>query len=261
MRSGRASWGECSGRPEVQAADVAPLLEIAARMERFPSPEPGPACLVRIRERLGERRHRRPMLRWAWAVLSALLALFLLGGGTVWAAEGSLPGQPLYPVKRWMERVRLRWTQDAVERSALWLQFAERRLDEMRRLCPDRGCPDSLLADLARETETAAAEIEQVPEPHRLQLLERLLELTRRQQLVLEQVLERAPEAARPGLQRALENSRRGHERALRALSKSRATPQRGREGAPPTPKPYRAPAPHGPKTPQGPERKGSPKP
>lgn len=256
VHSGRASWAECCARPE--AADIAPLLELAARFERFPSPEPGPACLVRIRERLGEKKRHRPALRWAWLVVSLLLALLALGGGTAWAAGESLPGQPLYPLKRWGENVLLRWTRDARARSTLLMEFAERRLDEALRLCPQGNCPASLLADLQGQTEAAAAEIERVPEAHRRFLWERFLELTGRQQAVLERVLERAPEAARAGLERALENSRRGHERARQALEKERpVSPGQGKE-EPPGLEKRRTPSPQGTKMPQAPGRKTS---
>jgi|GEM_PF-682203 len=260
IRSGEASWAECQAQPEVKAAGLGPLLDIAAQMERFPSLAPGPACLAHIRERLAERKRRRPVLRWAWALLAVLVALLTLGG-TAWAASESLPGQPLYPFKRWGERVRLSWMRDAEARSTFLMELAERRLDEARRVCSTPQCPDWLLADLEQQTEAAAAEIERVSESRRPLLLARLVELTGRQQAVLEEVLERAPEAARAGLQRALERSRQGHERAFKALEKHRPTPP-AREGNPPGLERQEAPTPHhSPGKPESPGRKASPKP
>lgn len=249
VQSGHASWDECFARPEVQRSGIAPLLEIAAQFERFSPPEPSPACLVRIRERLAEKKRHRPALRWAWVVASLLALLLALGGGTAWAAGQSLPGQPLYPLKRWSEELRLRWTSEAQARSTLLMRFADRRLEETLHLCPQGDCPASLLADLEAQTEAAATEIERVPEPDRRVLLERFLELTARQQAVLERVLESAPEAARAGLQRALERSRRGHERARQALGKERpASPGHGKE-EPPGQEERGTPTPHGQKT------------
>lgn len=77
---------------------------------------------------------RRP----AWHVLAAIaialmLALFI-GGSTVYAAQGSLPGELLYPVKTLSEDSRLAFAFAPQRRLALLLDFADRRVGEITAL-------------------------------------------------------------------------------------------------------------------------------
>ena len=141
---------------------------------------------------------------------------------TVLAAGGSLPGEPLYPVKRTVEEVQLALTWTPEQRSDLLVSFAERRLEEVVAVCTADDCPEDLLADLGAQTEAAAAEVDRLPEGKRAGLLEKMVALTGRQQEVLVSVLERAPDQARPGLERALERSRHGHQQARWALEKEK---------------------------------------
>ncbi len=206
-------------RPE-EMAELLPLWELAQALRTLRRPELRPEALatglVRVREKMTGRppirRHR------AWRVVRALaaflLALILGTAGLTLAAEGSLPGEALYPIKRGNEQLRLALATSPDARCVLLLAFAERRLDEVAAVCSPSGCPDDLLADLGNQTEEAADAIERLPEEKQGEFLEQLVDLTTRQQEVLYTLLEQAPETARPGLERALERSRRGQERA-----------------------------------------------
>jgi hypothetical protein len=96
-------------------------------------------------------RQRRPFFdfwpRWA-NVVSAVLAVFLLGGGTVAAAENSLPDNPLYPVKLTTEQVRLTFTFSDVDKATLYAELTDRRLTEI----------EVLVAENETEYVTATAE-------------------------------------------------------------------------------------------------------
>jgi LysM repeat protein len=91
----------------------------------------------------------RPVL---WRVLgvaaSLLLVLLLSGGGLTLAAETSLPGDPLYGIKRFSEAVRLALIGD----TALFEAFMQRRIDEIE-----------TLLDEGREAEVAfSGEVQQI---------------------------------------------------------------------------------------------------
>ena len=60
----------------------------------------------------------------------------IFGGltGTVAAALDDLPGQALYQVKLFAENAQLRFTQDPMKRLDVELQFAQRRIDEIKDL-------------------------------------------------------------------------------------------------------------------------------
>ncbi|MDW8214028.1 MAG: sigma-70 family RNA polymerase sigma factor [Roseiflexaceae bacterium] len=64
----------------------------------------------------------------------ATLTLILLGGGAVYAADASLPGDALYPVKRSVEALRLAASLSDRSDALLRLDFAGKRLAEARRL-------------------------------------------------------------------------------------------------------------------------------
>jgi len=69
--------------------------------------------------------------KWSWALAAIVLVLLLVGSGTVLASSNSLPGQPLYPVKTTVEKVRLKLTPSDADKAKLHAKFAERRVKEM----------------------------------------------------------------------------------------------------------------------------------
>jgi hypothetical protein len=160
----------------------------------------------------------------AAATLVAVLALVLAGGGgVVYASADSLPGSPLYGVKRATEQVQLSFAPAGTKRAELLIKFAQRRLEEVQSLVEIKGQVDEeALAAIAEETELALEGVEKAPAQDKPALLDKLVSLTERQRAVLERVQAKAPEAAQKGLNRALEASQRGHERAREALEKGK---------------------------------------
>ena len=180
-------------------------------------------------------------------ILAVVLAL--AGGGTAVAAQGSLPGDILYPVKRATEQLGLLVAPGSVRKADLHLEFTRRRTEEIERLgSKGQEIDEAILQDLAAETEGAMEEIEGAPQGRREGLLEKLVDLTERQQEVLQNLSEHVPPQAQPALLRAMEVSRRGHERAMQAIQK------RGGEKPEPTPTPEKG---RRPETPPGQKRGG----
>ena len=110
---------ECLERYPDLSDELAPLLGLSIRTQMaaetvVASPEAQRAGLGRITDAwtaMQERRHRRSpwwLLRRSW-VLAAVAALVLAFGGwtTAAAAQDSVPGEVLYPVKEVQERVLL----------------------------------------------------------------------------------------------------------------------------------------------------------
>jgi Domain of unknown function (DUF5667) len=71
---------------------------------------------------------RRPFV--GSRVAACLAATFTLLAGTAGVAGAALPGQPLYPIKRVVERAMVAIAGDGTEAARLELRFAERRLVE-----------------------------------------------------------------------------------------------------------------------------------
>lgn len=72
-----------------------------------------------------------PGLRPAWIALTALVAVIIAGGGTVYAASGALPDSPLYQIKLATESVRLAFTFSDIGKAELYAEFADERVEEI----------------------------------------------------------------------------------------------------------------------------------
>ena len=83
----------------------------------------------------------------SWIVTMAAVLTLALGGSIALAAEGSLPGDTLYPVKRTLETSILRVADDALD-IRLHATFANRRIGEMSRLLdPNQEAELAMAAD------------------------------------------------------------------------------------------------------------------
>lgn len=77
-------------------------------------------------------------LKRSWLRSSAFASLFLLVGGTAWAAEGALPGDTLYTWKTGVnESVRLVLSPTPIARAEWSVELISRRLNEADRLVAD----------------------------------------------------------------------------------------------------------------------------
>jgi hypothetical protein len=217
---------------------LAPLLSTASRLQAPDSPalsaesfSAGEARLlaraaelrVRQKEVASGRRMAIPGLllgarRLVAAVVASLVLLLgILSAGTVSAASSSLPGSPLYPVKRATETLISSLAPTPQLQARVHLAWADRRLREIEAVT-ERGevADDTLLADLEQETDRAVAAAEQAGPP----ALTAAVASTDHQQTVLQRLLERAPAPARRGLQRAVQASAERHSNARSALER-----------------------------------------
>lgn len=80
-----------------------------------------------------QRQRVNPFLR---ILVAALTVMILLVGSslTVYAAQGSLPGETLYPIKSWSEDVRLSLTHSPYARLELTIDYTYQRVDEISQL-------------------------------------------------------------------------------------------------------------------------------
>lgn len=100
-----------------------------------------------------ERPHRLPFaFAFRLAPVAGLTAFFVLlsAGGVTYAAQGALPGELLYPIKRVAEEARIAIALNQVSKTELRLEFASRRLDEVEELI-DTTDGESEHADIALE--------------------------------------------------------------------------------------------------------------
>lgn len=143
IRHGHTTPEEFLARHPAEAAELAPLLRLATQIDARTTPALAPQARARISARVRGGIRARPGVgygpRWRrpWLVAAALAAITLLGlGGTGLAAQDALPGDPLYGVKRGIERLEpvLR-REDAVDQH---IRLSKRRLGEVRALAGRR---------------------------------------------------------------------------------------------------------------------------
>jgi len=127
------------------ADELRPLLLTAQNVKATPMSRPrSHAQQAGLQRFLGQAlamrraREQRPLVTlWrplAAAAAALVLMLFLGGGATVYAAAGSLPDSPLYPIKLATEEARLWFVFDENDRAGMLLDQSETRMTEIRKL-------------------------------------------------------------------------------------------------------------------------------
>lgn len=150
-------------------------------------------------------------LRVPVAALVVVVGLAGSGAGVVYAAQNSLPGEVLYPVKIGSENVRLAFTLAPESKARLNLELAGRRVDEAVAQS-ERGQDVSHATSegVARHLDAAIKEIKNLDENQSKSLISQLSEATINQQATLSQALSDSPEEKKAGLEETIDASRRG---------------------------------------------------
>ncbi|MEE9616980.1 MAG: DUF5667 domain-containing protein, partial [Anaerolineae bacterium] len=193
---------------------------------------------------------RRMKLVFATRLVTVLLAVVVgtavLGGGIVWAAGDSLPGDLLYPVKLVTEDVRLALAPAPADQVDLALWLTEERAEEVQALvAAGRPVPDETVVRMEQHVERALTQAAWASDEKEMAgLLTCIAERTRTQAQVLEQAQAMASRQAQAGLERAVTACQRGAEAAEDGLNDPQMFRQMFRHrkpvGTPPT-------APHSP--------------
>lgn len=220
LERGEATLEEALGAYPELRAELQPLLALGQELRSIPKPT-APERLRGSRRPVFADRSRVAGPRWlAWEMGRVLLrptpfarlaaglaAATLLMGGTMVASAGSLPAEPLYPVKLAVEGVQLALTPDPQRRAEMEMQFADRRLAEVE-AAAQQGKLEAVQQGLAlyeERVESALGQTQAEPETATT-----LRESLSRQQEVLSRVYTKLPAAAQPAVLHAMEASKRG---------------------------------------------------
>lgn len=194
--------------------------------------------------------------RWA-TVVAVVLVLLLSGGSAVAVANNSMPDEPLYPLKVATEQVRLVLTLSDIGKADLHAELADRRVTEIASIA-SRAEPEKLdetinrlnthlvmVATLAKaQTIEEKAEITKTPAPALApaasppteagqdtsdyttdsKLARLRVAVTRyavKHPAALREMLNTAPESAKPALRRALTIAEARYRQALEAIAES----------------------------------------
>ncbi|NPV87407.1 MAG: hypothetical protein HPY45_15515 [Anaerolineae bacterium] len=176
--------------------------------------------------------------RFAMTLITTLLTLIaLLGGitgGTVYAAQSSLPQSPLYPVKLASEALVLQLTSDPIQRLDLLEQLSARRMEEINTMLQQgEQPPEATLERLQTHTRAAlqtAASLDDAQLQPALATLELRLQDRLRQMDQIRTCLE-TPDAACPQLHQNLPPSPQAVQRMEQAQNVFRAQLQLVQDG------------------------------
>jgi hypothetical protein len=153
---------------DARPSSYAELLEVVGALRAVPAPEPDPAFVLALRERLleeaqtvlvaaaaeqadvddrlrlrrAEPRVRRRNRRLAAAISGAIIVG--ASGTMAVAAQTALPGDRLYPLKRGLESAHAQLTFDRAARGRVLLDSASTRLDEVAELSRTGASADSV---------------------------------------------------------------------------------------------------------------------
>jgi hypothetical protein len=209
------------------AAELEPLLKAALSVSRASSaikasPEFEKLAKYRFFSALQAKNGKKSeskMPLWRWqrrlaVAFAVILALFLVGAGTVTASASSLPGDMLYPVKTATEKIQGLFTFGNEAKAGFHIKLAQRRLNEIEALAGKNGAISQSLLDIMDEETERAIELIIKNKPVGKELISRLIGLTSNQKTVLSKVIEEAPTQLKLRLKEALRRSERAHGRA-----------------------------------------------
>ena len=158
LRTG-TSVTDCLARYPEHAEELRPLLSLASGVRAVRTPRPDPGSVQANRQRMMEaaqaaavRRQQRRLAPLAWirgrpggsrirslyratTTVAAIVVLLSLAVGALFAsAANSLPGQALYPVKRFGEDTRLSLTFNSAAQQELRDEYSSERRREIRQV-------------------------------------------------------------------------------------------------------------------------------
>ena len=211
MQAGRSIDAVLEDHPDM-ADELRSLLEVADGLQTLPDPPlviddlmgalshtvnaQAPAPRKRPRSKIALFSHTILM-----RVAAGIALVFALGLGSTVASADTVPGDFLYPVKRFVEKVRLVFSINNNE-AELRIAFSEERFAEgLKKYYEDGIVDDALFRQMLEEAKLALDEALELPPEEQTTLICRVGYLAAHQKNVIETVKKSAP----PTAQKALE--------------------------------------------------------
>ena len=251
-------YADVPAPPRGLAAGRRRLLETAAQ-QRVQAP---------ATRTLSHNTERKPKMQLLFAtkivsaVLAVVVSLSAVGGGAAVAANGSIPGDVLYPVKLTSEDVRMALASAPAGQVALALQFADQRVAEIRAMVGrERQVPETVVTRMEQHVSQAMNQAARASDEEMPGLLERIMQRTQAQAQALEQLRARAQEQNQAQLENAEGICQQAHEEARAGLDDPQTFRARyqHREGMPEDITPSQPPTPGPQGNGEGPSGPGGP--
>jgi len=245
IKAGKASLVDCLDHYPSVRQQLEPLLRIALRIQEPPDVKPSNAFKMRTRVYLMEHIHTGRAAERTWgfgfwsnvrqvwntvwlkrmAVVVPLMIVVLASvAGTVYAAQDSLPGDTLYPVKLSTEQIRRVLTIDDSAGTELELKFAGIRLKEIEAVADKR--PDEIGVAITGYERNLNMAIERAKHAKDSEVSASMLETVTLaisgHLSTLDGLEDSVPEPAKDAIWNAEEIAINGHVKTLRALARQK---------------------------------------
>lgn len=199
INSGKTREESLNNFPE-HRQELEPLLAIAQELETFPQPEfSADRIMHSMFRQIAQQIHKKkrsklvffPRILLKFAATATIL--LLLGWSATAASANALPGDVLYPLKRFTEKTRILLALNHHDEAELRITFSERRLAEaLKTHQQGKGIDDALLRQMLGEAKQALDEALKATPENRARLLSRLGYLAAHQKNVIEAVKKKA---------------------------------------------------------------------
>jgi len=143
---------------------------------------------------------------------------------------GSTKDSPFYPLDRAIEKIALKVTPDNLEKAKLHVKYAAERLAEAKKLIESNklDLAEETVEDYQGELDSAEKNIELAKEGDVESVAEHVREVTAKHLEVLQRILEKVPDTAKPAVMYAINISQKGQEIAVQKLEQIREQEQLG---------------------------------
>jgi inorganic triphosphatase YgiF len=154
------------------------------------------------------------------AIILAIVVTLSALGSTVYAAQDSLPGDALYPVKLGVERMAMMFRGDDIARAERALNFADKRVREMVTLT-EKGRPEDLNLTVEKYCYALNMSVARMDEavgeggPHAGDIAALMVEAMVHHLSILEGLYGVVPDEAKPAIARAMEEAQKCYQRAI----------------------------------------------
>jgi hypothetical protein len=202
LEAGKSAEEVLARYPE-QRGELARLLFLSQGLQRS-APYISESAKARVRYQVqGAARvlpapHKSPSWQsWLLRVAVSLVAVIILGGGTLVAAAESSPGEPFFPARAAFNETRARLVGDPRAAILIHLDNAEDRMQDVRVLKQRGRLSEAPIFLMVGETENLMTALENSPDRANRVTLERASKLVQSERVLLRSLAETGP-TARP---------------------------------------------------------------
>ncbi|MEO0143010.1 MAG: DUF5667 domain-containing protein [candidate division WOR-3 bacterium] len=198
MAKGRDVNDKIKEYPEYED-ELRELLQIAKEFTELPRVEPDERAITRTVSEAREifyKREKLPLLNRFFVLQPALsrvfaviiIAILVFGSGLLFSSR-SMPGDVLYPFKRFSEKIQYSLTLNLEGKTALHIKFADRRKEELvYSFNKNRKIDETILITMLGETENAYNLSQSLNEDRTLTMLKRIAEVNEAQMEILKNI-------------------------------------------------------------------------